>query len=165
MYYVVDKYRILVESESPVNMSDYPNCQLIQGEKGVSLINFEIYEEKGQKRVRTIERDSVELKIEVLNLEPVGDNMYEVKAGSNPIEIKATMKGDPYLPPILKLPNDYDKSKIEISCSRGKLSTRELNKDCNIVKWTPVDENIDVVLVFGVLNFPPIQKVLTIRLI
>ncbi len=165
MYYVVSKYRILVESETSVQMKDYPNCELIEGPQGVSLINFEVYEEDGKRKVRTKKKgDIFDISITIPSLEKKGGT-YEMEAGGKEIDIKIESIGTPYLPPLFKFPENYKHdNKIDIVCSRGKLSSNYVIKS-GIVKWTPVDETIECSIIISALNFPPIQKYIKIKLI
>ena len=162
MYYVVDKYRILAESEVPVQMKDYPNCELVQGPPGVSLINFEMYEENGIKKVRSKEISKFDIEVSIPSLKEK-EGLYEMKAGGESIDIKVKMVGTPYLPPLFNFPEGYGKSRIEVICTRGKVDKNVLERS-GTIKWTPVDETVDVVIGFTALNFPPIQKFLRIRL-
>jgi len=166
MFYVVDKYRILAESEIPVQMKDYPDCELIEGPPGVSMINFEVCMEKGIKKIKTkLILNAFDIDVSIPGIEQI-NGAYEIKVGGEPIEIEIKLSGVPYIPPLFIFPENFDpnKNNIDISCSRGKLSTNVLAKS-GIVKWTPVDETVECSIIVTALNFPPIQKFITIKLI
>jgi len=165
MFYVVSDYRILAESETPMQMKDYPGCLLLEGSPGVSMIDFEIYEEDGIRRVRSKPRkDNADVEIKVPLKQKDKDSYVMEACNDKVVEMEVKLIGELYLPPLIQMPEKYDKNKIEITCNRGKL-----DKTCmvgsGIIKWTPVNETVDCVLIFTVINFPPIQKVVKIQLI
>ena len=163
MYYVVGEHRILVESEVPVQMDDYPDCQLIEGPKGVNLINYEVYTEEGVKKVRTkLQKDPLRMVIEASIKEKNG--VYIVKAGGEPIKFKVRLEGEAHLPPLFTMPEDYEPQSIRIGCSRGKLSTQMVIKEGEFV-WTPIDETIECSISLMALNFPPLQSFIRIQLV
>lgn len=162
MFYVVGEYRIVVESEAPVNMKDYPKCELIEGAPGVDMINFEVYEEGGVKKVKSKEIEKLEL-IVSCDLEQETEGIYKMKLPSEPIEIKMKMEGQQHIPKVMTLPEGYEKKQIDVRCTRGKLSSNKIIGSGS-VWWTPVEETVDVAILFSVLNFPPVQTALNIRL-
>ncbi len=163
MYYVVGKYRIVVESETPVNMKDYPSCEQIEGAPGVDMINFEVYEEGGVKKVKSKKIEELKLIISC-GLEEESEGFYKLKIpSSEPIEIKMKLEGKAHLPEIMKLPDDYVAKQINISCTRGKLSINKII-DSGSVWWTPVNETVSIAIMFTVLNFPPLHQALNVRL-
>ena len=162
MYYVVGKYRIVVESEAPVNMKDYPSCELIEGAPGVDMINFEVYEEGGVKKVKSKPIEALVLNVSV-DLEEEVEGFFKLKFPSGSIEIKMKLVGEAHLPKLMTLPEDYVPRQINISCMRGKLSANKVI-DSGSVWWTPVNETISTAILFTVLNFPPLNQALNIRL-
>ena len=164
MYYVVSKHRIVVESEVPVQMDDYPKCEMVEGPPGVSLINYEVYEEGGKRKVRTkLPKNPYKLVVDMPGVEKDLDG-YVHKAGGDPVKIIVRTEGEQYLPPIVTIPEGYDKSRIDLECTRGKLSTKILVGGGEVL-WTPVDETIDAVIILKAMNFPPIQEMVRIKLI
>jgi len=164
MYYVVGKHRIVVESEIPVQMSDYPDCEMIEGSPGVSMINFEVYEEGGKKKVKTKPQDNpLKLEVKLPDYECI-NGAYEIPAGTKGVQVDVVLSGEPFLPPIINVPEEDKKSRrIDISCNRGRLDKKQLFGSGS-VSWTSVDETIEAVLMFVALNFPPIQESVRITL-
>jgi hypothetical protein len=163
MFYVVGKHRILVESEVPVQMGDYPDCELIEGPKGVNLISFEAYTEGGIRRVRTkLQKEPLRMIVE--SDVTVRNGCYEIKAGGESVKFKVRLEGNAHLPPLFTMPEGYVTDSIKIECSRGKLSTPLIIKEGEF-SWKPIDETIECSLILTALNFPPIQKFVRIKLI
>jgi hypothetical protein len=163
MYYVVGKYRIVVESESPVVMKDYPSCELIEGAPGVDMINFEVYEEDGVKKVRSKEIEELKFTATLEGVEESDDGYYSIKLPSDKIEIKMKVEGKPHIPEVMTLPEGHVEKQIDIRCTRGKLSSNTV-VEAGSVWWTPVDETVEVAIMFSVLNFPPLNHAINIRL-
>ena len=163
MYYVVGKFRIVVESETPVVMKDYPSCELIEGPPGVDMINFEVYEEDGVKRVKSKQIEELKLNVSVVGLEEAVEGYYHLKLPSDPIEIKVGIEGKHNIPPAMTLPEDHVEGQIDIKCTRGKISSSKVIGSGSVF-WTPVDETVEVAIMFSILNFPPVNHAINIRL-